>query len=145
MNYIRHLNNFGALVYDNEVFKSTHISLYLSLFFYWNTHRFAHRIPVYRDEMMKQSRIKSKSTYHKILRELESSRLIAYYPSYSPYKASEISILPLDQMARLPVPLLGQLNEPLYKHSKSSNKKFNKKDFLDALKTKNNKDYNQPL
>ncbi|THD67619.1 hypothetical protein E7Z59_08140 [Robertkochia marina] len=145
MNYIRHLNNFGALVYGKEEFKPGHISLYLSLFFAWNTHRFAERFPVYRDEMMKQSKIKSKSTYHKILKELESFRLIAYYPSNSPHKASEISILPLDQMARLVVPKVGQVNEPLYKHSKPLNKKFNKKDFLDALKIKNNKDYNEPL
>ncbi|MBL7473303.1 hypothetical protein [Robertkochia sediminum] len=145
MNYIRHLNNFGALVYGKNDYKPAHISLYLSLFFSWNTHRFAKRIPVYRDEMMKQSRIKSRSTYQNTLRELQQFKLIEYYPSNSPNVPSEVHLLPLDQVVQSVGPKVGQLSEPLYKHSKPLNKKFNKKGFLDALKTKNNKDYNEPL
>lgn len=145
MNYIRHLNNFGVLVYGNDRFRASHISLYLSLFYTWNAHRFSKRFPIYRDEIMKQSRIKSRSTYQKNLRDLEGFHLLKYYPSFSPNKPSQVAMFPLKGPVHLPSPKVGQVNEPLYKHSKPLNKKLNKKDFSDALKVKKNKDYNQPL
>lgn len=42
---------------------------------------------------MKDSRIRSKATYHKALGELQKYGYFKYAPSYHPQKASEIEIL----------------------------------------------------
>jgi len=90
MNYIKHLTGFFIRIAAEETIYPTHISLYLALFQSWNVNRFKNPIAISRDEMMKTSRIASKATYHKCIKELQSLGFIDYIPSYNPYSGSEV-------------------------------------------------------
>lgn len=73
---------------------TTHISLFIAIFFYSHAESPYAEFRVCRKELMIFSRIKSKATYHKCLSELVLFEYIKYQPSYDPYKASTISIIP---------------------------------------------------
>lgn len=88
MNYIKHLTGFFDRVSKDRVLNPTHISLYIALFQFWNCNRFKNPISVSRDELMRISKISSKATYHKCLKNLHSLGYINYEPSYNPYKGS---------------------------------------------------------
>jgi hypothetical protein len=90
MNYIKHLTGFFIRIATEETIYPTHISLYLALFQSWNINRFKNPIAISRDEMMKASRIASKATYHKCIKELHNLGFIDYIPSYNPYTGSEV-------------------------------------------------------
>jgi len=90
MNYIKHLTGFFIRIASEETIYPTHISLYLALFQSWNINRFKNPIAISRDEMMKTSRIASKATYHKCIKELQNMGFIDYLPSYNPYAGSEV-------------------------------------------------------
>ncbi len=92
MNYIKHLTGFFIRIANEEIIYPTHISLYLALFQSWNVNRFKNPITISRDEMMKASRIASKATYHKCIKELEVMGFIQYLPSYNPYSGTEVII-----------------------------------------------------
>lgn len=92
MNYIKHLTGFFIRIANEETIYPTHISLYLALFQSWNVNRFKNPIAISRDEMMKASRIASKATYHKCIKELQLLGFIDYLPSYNPYAGSEVII-----------------------------------------------------
>lgn len=90
MNYIKHLTGFFNCITNEETIYPTHISLYLALFQSWNVNRFKNPITISRDEMMKASRIASKATYHKCIKELQLFGFIEYLPSYNPYSGTEV-------------------------------------------------------
>lgn len=90
MNYIKHLTGFFNCIANEEIIYPTHISLYLALFQSWNVNRFKNPITISRDEMMKASRIASKATYHKCIKELQLLGFIEYLPSYNPYHGTEV-------------------------------------------------------
>ncbi|HEY5405905.1 MAG TPA: hypothetical protein VIJ92_02410 [Ginsengibacter sp.] len=96
MNYIRHLNAFFSFVRSDNRLTSSHVSLYLALFQYWNFNRFQNPFPVYRDNMMQLSKIGSKNTYHKCMKELHANGYIMYHPSISKFQPVKISMLRLD-------------------------------------------------
>lgn len=88
MNYIKHLSGFFEKVSKDDRLNPTHISLYVSLFQFWNTYRFHNPISISRNEAMKVSKISSKVTYHKCIRELNDFGYLRYEPSYNPFKGS---------------------------------------------------------
>lgn len=90
MNYIKHLTGFFNCIANEETLYPTHISLYLALFQSWNINRFKNPITISREEMMKASRIASKATYHKCIKELQLIGFIEYLPSYNPYYGTEV-------------------------------------------------------
>lgn len=101
MNYIKHLTGFFNKSNQDHSMTPTHISLYLALFQRWNLNRFKNPIIISREEMMMTSKIKSKGTYHKCMKELHNRNYIIYKPSYNPYEGTEVilpdlSILPDD-------------------------------------------------
>ncbi len=96
MNYIRHLTAFYNHIKQDDCLTSSHISLYMALFQYWNFNRFQNPFPVYRDNMMKLSKIGSKNTYHKCIKELHQLKYIYYHPSPSKFLPVKVSIGRLD-------------------------------------------------
>ena len=90
MNYIRHLTGFFDKVTADKTLNPTHISLYIALFQFWNCNRFRNPISISRDEVMRISKICSKATYHKCLKELHANGYIKYEPSYNPFKGSHV-------------------------------------------------------
>jgi hypothetical protein len=90
MNYIKHLTGFFEKVAIDKTLNPTHVSLYVALFQFWNCNRFKNPISISRDEVMRISKISSKATYHKCLRNLHALGYINYEPSYNPFKGSHV-------------------------------------------------------
>jgi hypothetical protein len=90
MNYIKHLTGFFDKVIQDRYLNPTHISLYIALFQQWNINRFQNPISITRDEMMRISKIASKATYHKCIRELSDKGFLKYEPSFNPYRGSMV-------------------------------------------------------
>ena len=90
MNYIKHLTGFFEKVAIDKSLNPTHVSMYIALFQFWNCNRFKNPISINRDEVMRISKISSKATYHKCLKNLHSSGYINYQPSYNPFKGSHV-------------------------------------------------------
>jgi len=114
MNYIKHLTGFFEKVAIDKSLNPTHVSLYIALFQFWNCNRFKNPISISRDEVMRISKISSKATYHKCLKNLHSLGYINYEPSYNPFKGSHVILFnfsedlkPLTKSERKPK------NEPL--------------------------------
>lgn len=92
MNYIKLLNSaFERFYFDNRL-NPTHISLYMALFQEWNSSRFSDEFFVNRRELMRASKIGSKTTYHRCVTDLHSWNYLIYYPSNNPYKGSKIKM-----------------------------------------------------
>jgi hypothetical protein len=103
MNYIKHLTGFFDKVAKDKVLNPTHVSMYVALFQFWNCNRFKNPISISRDEVMRISKISSKATYHKCLKNLHSLGYINYEPSYNPFKGSQVYLFNLsDELKPLP-------------------------------------------
>ncbi|MDE3741158.1 hypothetical protein [Maribacter polysaccharolyticus] len=96
MNYIKLLNTAFEKFYFDERLNPTHISLYMALFQEWNSYRFADVFYVNRRDLMKASKIGSKSTYHRCVKDLDSWLYLSYFPSNNPYKGSKIKMSIID-------------------------------------------------
>ena len=88
MNYIKHLSGFFNRVSEDWTLNPTHVSLYIALFHFWNTNRFLNPISLTRGEVMRISKISSKATYHKCIKDLNDKGYIKYEPSNNPFKGS---------------------------------------------------------
>lgn len=103
MNYIRHLNAFFFhYAMRDERLNSGHISLYVALFQYWNFNRFNNPFFVAREDMMRVSKIGSKNTYHKCIKELHEFGYICYRPSLSKFQKSAVYLHRLDHKNQSP-------------------------------------------
>lgn len=90
MNYITHLNKTFAIFCEDERLTPFHVSLYFSLFQYWNMARFRSPISISRDELMRSSKIGSVNTYIRCIKELDKWQYIKYIPSFNPQKGSQV-------------------------------------------------------
>jgi hypothetical protein len=90
MNYIKHLTGFFKKINNETNLNPTHISLYLALFQCWNVNRFKNPTGISREEIMKASKINSKATYHKCMKELELLGFMEYNPTFNPHSCSNI-------------------------------------------------------
>ena len=100
MNYIKHLTAFFDKIIPDQDLNPTHISLYIALFQAWNINRFKNPISITRDEMMRISKISSKATYHKCMRDLNEKQLIKYEPSYNPYRGSLVVLFDFSEVPK---------------------------------------------
>ena len=114
MNYIKHLTGFFEKVAIDKTLNPTHVSLYIALFQFWNCNRFKNPISINRDEVMRISKISSKATYHKCLKNLHSLGYINYEPSYNPFKGSHVILFNFSEdLKPLPKSERKLKNEPL--------------------------------
>lgn len=90
MNYIKHLTGFFNKINNENAINPTHISLYLALFQCWNVNRFKNPTGISREEIMKASKINSKATYHKCMKELQALGFMEYMPTYNPHSCSNV-------------------------------------------------------
>lgn len=93
MNNIEQLSNFLVRVTSDGNLSPSHISICTALCSAWIESGFCNPFNVSRSGLMTAAKIKSTSTYHKILSELMKSKYVEYKPSYHPIKGSEILIL----------------------------------------------------
>lgn len=120
VNYIKHLNAVFSQFSKDSRLNPTHISLYLAFFQVWNYNRFRDSFHVNREDIMKLSKIGSKSTYHRCTKELHHYKYLIYEPSHNPFKGSIIKMLIFEttsgQALDLGVPNQGQALVPSNKH-----------------------------
>jgi len=93
MNYIKHLNAFFDRLSEDERMSAYHISLYMALFQQWNQNRFRNPFPVLREELMELSRIGSKTTYARCMKELDEWNYISYSPSGNRHTGRQVSCI----------------------------------------------------
>lgn len=127
MNYIKHLTGFFNRIALENSLNPTHISLYLTLFQCWNVNRFKNPITISRDEMMKGSKIASKATYHKCIKELQRLGFLDYQPSFNPYSGTLVFVHNLSE---------GYIEKPIIEETTSS-KNSETKPFFEPSKPKN--------
>ncbi len=77
---------------DDDRLNPSHVSLYLALFQFWNMNRFHNPISINRSEVMRISKIGSKSTYHRCISELSNWNYLEYRPSKNPMKGSTVNM-----------------------------------------------------
>ncbi|MFS4494725.1 hypothetical protein [Maribacter sp. 2308TA10-17] len=92
MNYIKHMNAVYQQFAKDSRLNTTHISLYMALFQFWNMNRFPEMFHINREEIMCLSKIGGTATYHKCLKNLNDWKYLCYLPSYNPYKGSKIKM-----------------------------------------------------
>ncbi len=92
-NYQKHLNLFFDRTMQDNKLHPSHISLYMVLFQIWNLNQFQNPISITRGELMHLSKIASKATYHKCIRELNDKGFLKYEPSFNPYKGSNVHLI----------------------------------------------------
>ncbi|MCR9228786.1 MAG: hypothetical protein NXH90_15310 [Flavobacteriaceae bacterium] len=90
INYIKHLNGVLELFLKDGRLNPTHVSLYMGLFQLWNNQFFREEFHIDRGEVMLCSKIGSKSTYHRCIKELSHWGYILYIPSHNPFKGSRV-------------------------------------------------------
>lgn len=149
MNYIAHLTGFYHKILQDDRISSTHISLYMALFQFWNDQRFRKSIIIQRSEIMDLSKIRSVATYHKGMKELHQYGYIIYEPSYNPFAGSRVTITTTSIAMSLNAELLSegvavstsdseQQNER-YRSEKSSNSELLNEPYTNINSNTNNK------
>ena len=73
--------------------KPTHISLCLALCHAWMRSNFQNIFQVSRSKLMAASRIQSRATYHKVMKDLQAFGYLKYTPSYHPVKGSSVGFI----------------------------------------------------
>ncbi len=147
MNYIKHLTGFFEKVAIDKSLNPTHVSLYIALFQFWNCNRFKNPISISRDEVMRISKISSKATYHKCLKNLHSLGYINYEPSYNPFKGSHVYLFnfsddlkPIQKSERKPKiePLFEQVDEQALNKSCTSDETSTEQALVPSINYINN-------
>ena len=146
MNYIKHLTGFFDKVANDRQLNPTHVSLYMSLFQFWNYNRFKNPISISRDEIMRISKISSKATYHKCLKALHAQGYIKYEPSYNPFKGSHVFLFNFsDDLKPLPKnastnfkPVDEQVADKLQTSSETSSELVNEQVVVPYINNTNN-------
>ena len=92
VNYIKHLNIVFIQFSKDSRLNPTHISLYIALFQLWNLNFFKEEFYINREEVMSFSKIGSKSTYHRCIKELSYWKYLMYLPSHNPFRGSRIKM-----------------------------------------------------
>ena len=142
MNYIKHLTGFFNKINNENAINPTHISLYLALFQCWNVNRFKNPTGISREEIMKASKINSKATYHKCMKELQTLGFIEYIPTYNPHSCSNVIMVNFSDASinRLKFEPLNSSNRDL---NHNQNKKTNIKLVQNRTRLKNEQDIEQ--
>ncbi len=144
MNYIKHLTAFFNHIAVDDTINTSHISLYITIFQYWNVNRFKNPVNISRNEVMRASKIASYATYHKRMRDLVRLGYLEYSPSYNRYSGTSINVVDLTLGIKAKS-VKNELstnskNEPVQKLNKSKNELTNELPIYNNKTYINNKD-----
>ena len=119
VNYIIQLNAAFVRFNDDSRIKQGHITLYLAFFQKWNREFFKNTLTINRQFIMERAKIRSKTTYHNYLKDLNDWNYLKYSPSFHPARGSKIQMAiffaPVGQNLADSVPEPGQNLAPSYK------------------------------
>jgi len=88
------LSAFYRAIGPDHRIGATHISMYMALLFDYSTNRFQNPVILRRKKVMEKSKISSRTTYNRCLKELHSYGYIEYKPSFK-YGESQVRMLEL--------------------------------------------------
>ncbi len=96
MTLINYYRAFWARVAQDSRLTAHHVSLYDALLYVWNNNRFNNPLTLRRRELMQLSKIGSKDTYTKCLKELHKWNYIRYQPSANAQLRSQFYMFPFE-------------------------------------------------
>lgn len=93
MEQLKELTNFYSAIKNDNRIGTTHISLYMALFQFYNLNRLENPIQITRTGVMEVAKISGLATYHKCMKDLVEYGYIQYQPSYNPSISSQVVLL----------------------------------------------------
>jgi hypothetical protein len=97
MDKLQKLTQYISKVVADDRLKPIHIAMAFALCDVWIIEQFQQPYRVSRRVLMQASKIRSKATYHKVIRELQTFGYLKYNPSYHPINASKVVLVMKDQ------------------------------------------------
>jgi len=98
MERLQQITHYIRTVASDGRLKPIHIALSFALCNGWIASQFQQPYRVSRKGLMQASRIRSKATYHKVIKDLQSYGYLKYYPSYHPKNASQVIIIARNEL-----------------------------------------------
>lgn len=92
-NNYKYLKVFLRRITSNTKLKRSHVSLSIALCQAWIDNEFQSPFKISRSEIMSNAKIRSNTTYHKAIYDLEKQGHIKYYPTYNPVEGSSVAIV----------------------------------------------------
>lgn len=96
VNYITHLNGVMRKFHKDPGIGPGHRNLYLAFFQMWNKKRFPQKLMINSQLIMSIAKIRSRTTYLKLLQDLNKLGYLKYYPSSNPQIGSIIELFRYD-------------------------------------------------
>ena len=96
VNYITHLNGVMRKFHKDPAIGGAHRNLYLAFFQMWNKKHFPEKLMVNSKLIMSIAKLRSRTTYLKLLQELKNLGYLEYYPSSNPQIGSVIELFRFD-------------------------------------------------
>ena len=96
VNYILHLNAVLRMFAQDDRITSSHRSLYLAFFELWNQKHFPQTFMVNSKQVMELAKIRSRTTYLKLLQNLKTREYLQYHSSHNSNLGSIIEMFRFD-------------------------------------------------
>jgi hypothetical protein len=93
MEQVKQLTSFFLAIREDSRIGTTHISLYMALFHFYNLNEFKNPIEITRATVMDAAKISGFATYHKCIKDLNEFGYISYEPSFNPSINSRVYLL----------------------------------------------------
>ena len=93
MGEVEELTRFFSAIREDNRIGTTHISLYMALFQFYNLNHFLNPVNITRAAVMEVAKISGLATYHKCIKDLVELAYIRYEPSYNPAIGTQIHLL----------------------------------------------------
>jgi replication initiation and membrane attachment protein DnaB len=93
MEHVKELTSFYSAIKSDPRIGTTHISLYMALFQFYNLNRLSNPILITRTAVMEVAKISGLATYHKCMKDLVEFGYIRYEPSFNPTISSQVYLL----------------------------------------------------
>ncbi|WP_219552117.1 hypothetical protein [Gramella sp. MT6] len=134
VNYIHHLNGVLRKFSDDENISSSHRSLYLAFFELWNQKHFPKTIMVSSKQVMALAKIRSRTTYHKLIQELKIWGYLQYRPSNSPKIGTLVELFRFDTLPDQKMDRTCSVSEQVPVQKMVSFNKHKNKPFINSFK-----------
>jgi hypothetical protein len=92
---VSQLSDFFKTIKEDNRITTSHISLYVALFEFWNQNDFQNPVYITRRQVMEAAKINGIATFHKCIKDLNELRYIRYLPSRNPQVNSKVELLKL--------------------------------------------------
>ncbi|HEU5365459.1 MAG TPA: hypothetical protein VFU62_08000 [Hanamia sp.] len=90
---ISELTRFFSAIAEDPRIGTTHISLYMALFQFYNLNGFQNPVLITRSSVMKVAKINGIATYHRCIKDLQECGYILYEPSFNSAIGSKIYLI----------------------------------------------------